>query len=101
MAEVQVKPTVRCVIFADDVAGLWASVPQFGIRGWTWCVGGALLEDAHNKAVEELRLKIRQYCDTIVSVGGVAKTMSKQRELARQVLKRGFELVEDPSIATH
>ncbi|GEM_PF-4506840 len=100
------KPVVKFVIFEDAVASLWAAVPQFGIGpGFDWCVGGALLEDAHEKAVEELRREIEEHCANLINdldLGIRPVTATEDRmELARQVVRDGFELVEDTSIPTY
>ena len=107
MAKVQVRPTVRYLIFKAADQSLWAVIPQFGIERWRWRVGDVLgcftradLGDAHEEALEDLRVKIWCYCEWVVRAVGVHGPTSEQRELAQQILDHGFELLEDPSIPT-
>lgn len=100
MAGTETKPVVRYVIFEAADASLWAGVPQFGIKGWTWCVGGGQTKADNEMAVGVLRNRIGKHCRDLVDSQRDG-AIQEERGLARQVVELGFELVEDNSIPTY
>jgi len=86
------KVSVQFVIHEAADASLWADVPQLGIRGWTWCVGGGHTLEDHAKAIEKLGRHVQTFCDAVTY--GMIEAKDGIWKLTRQVHEQGFELVE-------
>ena len=86
------KELIRFTIHEAIDASLWARIPELGIDGWTWCVGGGQMPEDHAKAIQQTGRHVQTYCDAVAY--GMIKAEGDVWQRARRVHEHGFELVE-------